>query len=140
MQYNVQLIADLYTWPTLLTIVGIGFLAQAYGLKQYEFIFPGIILAGLGIHFHVAQKLEIWPDHVGVFLLIVSLGLLLTYVKTGTGLLQGILFLCVAVLTLFFDRLEEWALQQNYDLSLVSNLWPFLFIAIGLYLLISKRK
>ncbi len=140
LQYNIQLIADLYTWPTLLIIVGVAFLAQAYGGKQYEFIFPGIILTGLGIHFHVVHKLEVWPDHAGVFLLVVSLGLLLTYVKTNAGFFSGILFLIAAVLTLFVDHLAEWALQQGHDLSLILQFWPFLFIAIGTYLLFAQRK
>ena len=82
-QYNIHPFTDFHTWPTLLLIVGLGFIAQGYGGKDYDNILPGVVLTGLGIHFHVVNKLAVWPDHTGVFLLVIALGLLLKYVKTG---------------------------------------------------------
>lgn len=139
-QYHVQFTDGLYTWPTLVLILGIGFIAQAYKQKDYEFILPGTILTGIGIHFHVVHKFELFQDHAGVFLLLVSVGLLLTYVKTGSGFMPGLLFLMAATLLLFFDKLTHWAAAKGHDLSIVGNFWPLFFVALGLYFLFVRGK
>lgn len=139
-QYNFTLISELYTWPSLLIIVGIGLLLQGYAGKEYDFILPGVVLSGIGIHFHITTKLAIWPNHTGIFLLIIALGLLLTYVKTGKRLFQGVLFLVSAIFLLFFDRLIDWAVKQGLNVSLFSNTWPFLFIVIGAYFMFFRKK
>lgn len=138
--YQIQLIDGLYTWPTLLIIVGCGFLAQGYVSKEHEAILPGTVITGMGIHFHIVQKLDLLQDHAGVFLLLVSIGILLTYVKTGVGLFVGLLFLAGACLLLFFDRLSNWAIQQGHDITLFSKFWPLLFIGAGIYFLLAKKK
>lgn len=139
-QYNIQILQGFYSWPTLVVILGCGFLAQGYFSKDHEAILPGAVLTGMGIHFHIVQRLEIWQDHAGVFLLLAAVGVLLTYVKTGNGLMMGILLLAAASLLLFFEQLESWAIEQGHDLSLFSNFWPFLFIAAGGYFILSQRK
>ncbi|MBS4176170.1 LiaI-LiaF-like domain-containing protein [Lederbergia citrea] len=139
-QFHFTLLADFYTWPTLLIIVGVGFLAQGYLGRLYDFILPGVVLTGIGIHFHIASKLDVWPDHSGIFLLLIALGLFLKYVKTGAGLFQGILFFAAAILLLFFDRLADWAGRQGYDFTMISNIWPYFFIALGAYFLFVQRK
>ncbi|MBO1005579.1 LiaF transmembrane domain-containing protein [Pseudogracilibacillus auburnensis] len=139
-QYDVQLTENLYTWPTLLCIIGLAYLLQGYGGKHYDSILPGVVLTGLGIHFHISDYLAFWPDHTGVFLLLISLGFLLIYVKTGSGLFTGFLFLASAILLLFFDRLESWALEKGHNMSLFNHIWPFTFIAIGIYYLFILRN
>ncbi len=139
-QYNIHPFKDFHTWPTLLLIVGIGFIAQGYSRKDYDNILPGVVLTGIGIHFHVINHLAVWPDHAGIFLLVIALGLLLKYVKTGIGLLQGILFLAAAILLLFFDRLANWAALQGRDIAMFSNFWPIIFIVLGAYFLFSRNK
>ncbi|MCJ8007009.1 hypothetical protein ACFFF5_00175 [Lederbergia wuyishanensis] len=139
-QYHFSLFEGFYSWSTLLFIVGLGFLANGYLGKAYESILPGVVLTGLGLHFHIANKLDTWPDHSGIFLLLVALGILLTYVKTGTNLFQGIIFLAMATLLLFFDRLLVWANQQGHNLSSISQFWPFLFIILGAYFLFFKKS
>lgn len=139
-QYNIQILQGLYTWPTLIIIIGCGFLAQGYLGKDHEAILPGSVITGMGIHFHVVNKLDMWQDHAGVFLLLAAVGILLTYVKTGAGLMMGILFLAAASLLLFFDRLENWAVENGHDISLISNFWPLFFIAAGAYFIIAQRK
>ncbi|MFD1705594.1 LiaI-LiaF-like domain-containing protein [Siminovitchia sediminis] len=139
-QYPVSFIQNFISWPTLIMIIGIGFLVQGYAAKDHEAILPGAIITGVGIHFHVMDRFNIWQDHAGVFLLLVAIGLLLTYVKTGIGLVMGLLFLAAATLLLFFDRLEGWALQQGHDITLFSNFWPLVFIAAGLYFILTQRK
>ncbi|GIN94326.1 hypothetical protein J6TS1_01960 [Siminovitchia terrae] len=139
-QYNIQILQDLYSWPTLVIIIGCGFLAQGYLGKDHEAILPGVVLTGMGIHFHIANRLEMWQDFAGVFLLLVAVGILLTYVKTGAGLMMGILFLAAASLLLFFDRLTNWAAENGHDISLLSKFWPFFFIIAGGYFLFLQRK
>lgn len=139
-QSNITLFQQFYTWPTLLMIVGIAFLGQGYWGKDYEAILPGVILAGFGLHFHVVNRLEIWPDHLGSFILIIALGFLLRYQKVGNGLLQGIMFLILAVLLLFYDRIVAWLGLLENGVSLAWQFWPTALILAGLYLLFFKRK
>ncbi|CAM3933388.1 LiaI-LiaF-like domain-containing protein [Lederbergia lenta] len=139
-QYHFTLISELYTWPTLLVIIGVGFLVQAYAGKAYEAIVPGVVITGIGVHFHITNKLAIWPDHTGIFLLVIALGLLLTYVKTGVGVVQGILFLLAAILILFFDKLTDWAVTNGHNIAVISKIWPFIFVIAGAYFLFFSKK
>lgn len=139
-QYHFTLLSNFYTWPTLLIIVGSGFLVQAYWGRDYEAILPGIVLAGIGLHFHIAEKLDVWPDHAGIFLLVIGLGFLLKYVKTGNGLLQGVFFFAAAAMLLFFDKLTQWAAKYEHDTVIFTNLWPFFFLAVGISFLFFTRK
>ncbi|MBS4208930.1 DUF5668 domain-containing protein [Bacillus sp. FJAT-50079] len=138
--YHVMFLSELYTWPSLLLIVGIGFLLQAYVGKDYDAILPGVVITGIGVHFHLIHHLDIWPDHTGIFLLVLALGLLLSYVKTGKGLIQGGLFLIAAVFILFFDSLTNWAAERGHNLSFITSIWPYLFIVIGAYFIFFHRK
>lgn len=139
-QNHIEMFKDYYSWPTLLVLVGVGFLGQGYGGKDYEAIFPGVILVGFGLHFHIVGKLDIWPDHIGVFILIISLGFLLRYQKTKNGLFLGILFLIISIILLYYDEVLKWmGLLENKAVSII-NFWPLLLIVIGLYLLFIKRK
>ncbi|MGE8206065.1 LiaI-LiaF-like domain-containing protein [Heyndrickxia sp. NPDC080065] len=139
-QNHIEMFKDYYTWPTLLILVGIGFLGQGYGGKDYEAILPGVILVGFGLHFHIAGKLSIWPDHIGVFILIISLGFLLRFQKTRNGLFHGILFLIISIILLFYNEVFKWMGLLDTKFASILNFWPFLLIAIGLYLLFFKRK
>jgi hypothetical protein len=128
------------SWPTILIIVGIAFLAQSTSPKSSNLVLPGIIFTGFGIHFHVVHKFSIWPDHIGIFLLIIALGLLLLSQRTGSGLGYGVLILFVAILLLFYDQLTSWlgAIRTTFDS--VWKLWPIFFIILGIYLLFFKKK
>ena len=140
-QYQFSLFNGFYSWPTLFLIVGIAFLINGYGGKDYSFIFPGVLFTGIGIHFHIAQQLGGTIDFPGIFLLLISIGLLLSYIKTGNGLFQGILFLAISLLLLFFDKLKEWLLHSGHKLVWIDQAWPYLLIVFGLYFLFfHKRK
>jgi hypothetical protein len=137
---NVQVFQEFYSWPTLLMIVGIAFLFQGYGAKDYEAILPGIILTGFGFHFHIVSRLEVWPDHIGTFILIIALGFLLRAQKTGAGFFQGLLFLAISILLLFYSKAEGLLGPVGPGLSSLLKFWPAALVLIGMYLLISKKK
>jgi hypothetical protein len=138
-QTQINLFKEFYTWPTLLIIVGVAFLGQAYMANEYESILPGTILLGFGVHFHVVNKLALWPDHIGAFILIIALGLLLRYQKVGTGLFQGLLFLVLAGLLLFYGKIVSWFGLIENGVSLAWKFWPAVLIVIGIYLLLKKE-
>ncbi|HEY4550901.1 MAG TPA: hypothetical protein VIG98_11590 [Bacillus sp. (in: firmicutes)] len=139
-QAEISLFAEFISWPSLLMIVGIAFLCQGYGGKEYESIFPGVILTGYGLHFHIVNHLSIWPNSLGVFILIVALGFLLRYQKLGTNLFYGILFLALAGLLLFYDKVMSWFGLLETNIATFAHLWPFALILIGVYLLFFKKK
>lgn len=139
-QTNIILFDQFYTWPTLMAIVGLAFLVQAYRGNDYNCILPGVILFGFGIHLHIVGRLSIWPDHLGAFILIIALAFLLRYQKTGTGLFHGILFLILAALLLFYEQISNWLATLETGLAIVWKFWPVALILIGIYLLFFKRK
>ncbi|SEM33803.1 hypothetical protein SAMN05192533_102234 [Mesobacillus persicus] len=139
-QTNIILFDQFYTWPTLMLIVGLAFLVQAYRGNDYDSILPGVILFGFGIHLHIVGRLSIWPDHLGAFILIIALAFLLRYQKTGTGLFHGILFLILAALLLFYEQISNWLATLETGLAVVWKFWPIALILIGIYLLFFKRK
>lgn len=139
-QAKISLFAEFISWPSLLMIVGIAFLCQGYGGKEYESIFPGVILTGFGFHFHIVNRLSIWPNSLGVFILIIALGFLLRYQKLGTNLFYGLLFLALACLLLFYDKVMSWFGMLETNIANFAQLWPFALILIGVYLLFFKKK
>ncbi|WP_394233134.1 LiaI-LiaF-like domain-containing protein [Niallia oryzisoli] len=139
-QANLPLFAEFMTWPTILMIVGIAFLCQGYGGKDYESILPGVILTGFGFHFHVVNRLSIWPNALGVFILIIALGFLLRYQKTRNGLFQGVLFLSLSGLLLFYNQVMSWFGLLEHNITAYSKFWPVALILVGIYLLFLKSK
>ena len=137
---NISFFSEYMTWPTLIMIVGIAFLYQGYGGKDYDAILPGVILTGFGFHFHVVNRFSIWPDASGALILFIALGSILRYQKTGSGLFQGILFLAFAGLMIFYQQLLGWLGLLTNKLDSVVQYWPILLIIIGVYLLFFKRK
>jgi hypothetical protein len=130
-----------YSWPTLLIIVGVAFLGQGYSAKDNEAILPGAIISGLGLHFHFAGKISIWPNNtIGMLVLFISIGFFLRFQKANNGLFQAFLFLVLALLLLFYDKAAEYfGLLQN-GLSFAWKFWPAIIILVGIYLLFRKKK
>ncbi len=139
-QANITLFQQFYTWPTLLVIVGVSFLAQGYGVKDYEAILPGVILTGFGLHFHIINHFQLWPNHIGTFILIIALGFLLRYLKVRSGLFQGILFLVLALLLLFYEKITAWLGILENTVTIAWKSWPVVLVIIGFYLLFIKKK
>ena len=136
-QANITFLQEYMTWPTLLVIVGLAFLAQGYGGRDYEAILPGVILTGFGLHFHVVEHFAIWPDVSGALVLFIALGSFVRYQKTGNGLGQGILFLALAGLMIFYDKIMSWfGLLTNSVDSIVQYLADTSHCRWGLFIVL----
>lgn len=140
-QIGITIFEQFFTWPTLLMIVGIAFLGQGYSAKDHEAILPGVIMTGFGLHFHLAGHLSFWPvNQIGMLILFISIGFFLRFQKTNTGLFQAFLFLVIAVLLLFYDKMAEYfGLLQN-GMSFIWKFWPSLLIVVGIYFLLKRKK
>lgn len=51
-ELRLPILTDFYSWPTLLILIGTAFLIYAFSSRDFKNLFPGVILLGLGIHFH----------------------------------------------------------------------------------------
>ena len=129
----------LYTWPTLLCIIGIAFLSQAYKAHIHDAILPGVILFGLGIHFHVVQHFNLWSNDIGVFLLIISLGLLLQAKKTKTGMFNGFLLLIISIYLLFQQEFFTITNTAGINIQQFLSFGPVLLMVIGALVLFIKK-
>lgn len=136
---EIEIFPGFFSWPTLLCIVGIAFLVQAYSGNEYESILPGVILLGFGAHFHIANNLEIWPDSLGIFILIISLGFILRTRKTNSGMMHGLILFTVAILTLFYDKIITSFGILETGTDSIEKFWPFVLMAIGVYILLRKK-
>jgi hypothetical protein len=139
-QSGITVFEKFYTWPTLLMIVGLAFLGQGYIAKDYEAILPGVILLGFGVHFHVVGHLAFWPNQIGTFILIIAIGFFLRYQKTKNGLFQSILFLVLALLSLFYNRVASYLGLLEDSVSMAWKFWPIILIVLGVYFLFIKKK
>lgn len=139
-ELNVSPFQSFYSWPTLLIIVGLAFLFQGFLGKDHGSILPGVILTGFGLHFHLVNKLSIWPDDTGTFLLIIALGFILFNQKAGTGLMNGMLFLVLAGFLLFYEEIIASITFIHLSEEMLKFLTPLLFLLIGGYFLLAKRK
>ncbi len=137
---KIPFLQQFFDWPSLLMIVGVALLWQGYMGKETEMIFPGVILFGFGLHFYVITNLKIWPDSLGVFLLIIALAMILRFQKTGAGLSQGILFLLIAGGLLFQNRITDWLGIIESKAASIWQFWPILLIVFGVVMLLKNKK
>lgn len=136
--YNVPFINSLFSWPSILLIIGLAFLFQAYIGKEYQSIFTGIILVGLGIHFHGLQLFKFWPDHWAMFTLIIGIAFLFRYSKTKQeGLIPGIILLLISLVAFMY---KEFIHIFGSVYGYIENFWPVLLIIAGVYLLFFKKS
>jgi len=137
-QLNIPFLNNVFTWPTLLVIIGISFLLQGFVGKETQSLFPGTILTGLGIHFHGRELFDFWPDHWAIYTLIVGLAFIIRHQKTKNGIVPGILLLVISFLGLFYDGIIGWMNYIGEAVGWLENFWPVVLIIIGVYLLFKK--
>jgi hypothetical protein len=125
-QSGITIFQPLYSWPTLLIIIGIAFIGQGYLAEDHDAILPGVILAGFGLHYHLTGRLAFWPSNtLGMLVLMISIGFFLRFQKASTGLFQAFLFLVLALLLLFYEKIAGYLV---------------LIILVGIYFLLKKKK
>ncbi len=135
---NFSLLSPYYSWGSLCIIIGIAFLAESRFGSHSDFILPGILLTGFGLHQYIAVHLENWPaEHTALFLFI-SLGLLLLHLKKGVGKGPGILFLVVSIIFIFHERILTILGLVNF-VDFFNHYWPVLLMLIGGFILFKKK-
>jgi hypothetical protein len=139
-QLHLPLVHLFRDWPALLIILGIAFIGQAYSAREYQHIFPGIVLFGFGLHILLTQWFKSWPNHIGMFFLIIAIAFFISSRKIKSGLGQSIFFLALAFITLFSERFQHLFHIVETRISSVWKFWPFGLIISGIYILLIKRK
>ncbi|SFD58582.1 hypothetical protein SAMN05216238_102300 [Lentibacillus persicus] len=137
-ELKIPIITDFYSWPTLLIIIGIALLIHSYTSKDYQHLFSGTIVMGIGIHFHGLTHYDFWIDHWAIYPLIIGIAFIVRALRTKKGMLTGILISAVSILLIFSIQLPA-AFNWIYDLtSLLERFWPLILIGVGIYWL--KKK
>ncbi|MEI3612880.1 LiaI-LiaF-like domain-containing protein [Pseudogracilibacillus sp. SO30301A] len=134
-QLDLALFDNFYSWPTFLIIIGIAFLIHSYSAKEYNNIFTGVLLLGLGIHFHGLENYDFWFDHWSAYALIVGVSFFIRYLKTGSGLIPAAILVGIALLIIFSVTLPEWFHWIYGVVEFLETFWPVALIVIGVYLL-----
>ncbi|ASN05086.1 LiaI-LiaF-like domain-containing protein [Virgibacillus necropolis] len=135
---SLPIITDFYSWPTLFIIIGLAFLIHSYKTKDYQNLFSGTIILGLGIHFHGVNHYSFWIDHWGVYLLIVGIAFMVRFLKTKEGLFSGLILIGLSLIVIFSVNLPPYLNWVYQFLELIEQFWPVVLIGIGIYFL--KRK
>ena len=134
-QLDLALFDNFYSWPTFLIIIGIAFLIHSYSAKEFNNIFTGVLLLGLGIHFHGLENYDFWFDHWSAYALIVGVAFFIRYLKIGSGLIPAAILVGIALLMIFSVTLPEWFHWIYGVVEFLETFWPVALIAIGVYLL-----
>src|SRR5699024_7517629 len=82
-QLDLQMFDKFYSWPTFLIIIGISFLIHSFSASEYEHIFTGVLLLGLGIHFHGLVNYDFWFDHWSIYALFVVFAFFVIFLLLG---------------------------------------------------------
>ncbi|UOQ47271.1 DUF5668 domain-containing protein [Gracilibacillus caseinilyticus] len=138
-ELRIPVFTDFYSWPTLLILVGAAFLIYAFSIKDYANIFPGVILLGLGIHFHGLNHYAFWLDHWAMFTIIVAIAFLLRGLKTKNGFIPGLILLGISLFAIFADQQPSWFSWINQAMNWLERFWPIILIGLGAYLLLKKK-
>ncbi|MFC0469443.1 LiaI-LiaF-like domain-containing protein [Halalkalibacter kiskunsagensis] len=136
-QLSIPFAQQLLSWPSILFVIGFAFLVQGYVGPEYSMIFPGALLTGLAIHFHLSSFFNWWPEHWGMYTSIVGISFILSARKTKKeGYLLGSFLIIFSALSFASINPFSW-LYDAY--SFLSSLWPVFLIGLGTFL-IFKRK
>lgn len=137
-QLDLAAFRNFYNWPTLLMIVGIAFLLHHYTVKEKQNIFTGVLLLGLGIHFHGLQNYDFWYNHWSIYTLIVGMAFLVRFFTTKKGFVPSVILIGISLLMIFSVTLPEWFQGIYGIIDFIETFWPVVLIVIGIYLLRKK--
>src|SRR5699024_5983790 len=77
------------------------YLIYGFTIKNEDAIFIGVILTGLGIHFHGIEYYRFWFDHWSIFALIFGLAYMIRFWRTKKGFIPGVILLTIAFFMIF---------------------------------------
>ncbi|PKR79137.1 hypothetical protein CEY16_05130 [Halalkalibacillus sediminis] len=137
-QFSIPFLSQFDTWPSILIILGIAFLVNGYANKQHDSVFPGVILLGLGLHFHMLSHADRWIDHWGMYTLIVGLAFLVKAHKTNSGIFPGIILLIISFFAISSVAMPSWFKWFDVIFNTLEQFWPAILIIIGTVLLFKK--
>ncbi|MFD1362905.1 LiaI-LiaF-like domain-containing protein [Lentibacillus salinarum] len=138
-EFDIPIITDFYSWPTLLIIIGMALLIHSYTAKDYQHLFSGTIVLGLGIHLHGLSHYPFWIDHWAVYPLLVGIAFIVRSLRTRRGLFVGIVISSLSVFLILSVRLPA-AFHWVYDvMAWLDRLWPLILIGIGIFWLKKKK-
>lgn len=131
-QFNIPLLNNFYSWPTLLIIVGGALLFHSYTVKEHQNILGGAIVLGIGIHFHGLENYSIWISDWAVYPLIVGIAFFLQFLQTKRGFVPSVILIGISSFFLFASQMPAW-------FGKVESYWPIILIVFG-FLLLKKGK
>ncbi|HLR40810.1 MAG TPA: DUF5668 domain-containing protein [Virgibacillus sp.] len=138
-QLDLPILHDFYSWPTLLIIVGIALLIHSYSAKDYQNLFSGTVVLGLGVHFHGLHNYPFWIDHWAMYPLIIGIAFIVRFLRTKNGLLPGTLLIGISLLMIFSENVPEWLDWIYIVIDFLEKFWAIAIILLGI-LLLKKKK
>lgn len=125
-------------WPTVVAIIGIAFLLHSYTTREKQNIFIGIIILGIGVHFHGMQNYSFWYNHWSVYTLIIGIAYLIRFFYTKKGMIPAIVLLSISIIMIFSISLPEWFKGIYSIVDFIETFWPVILIIIGIYFIRKK--
>jgi membrane-bound ClpP family serine protease len=138
-QLDMPAFAMLDSWPVLVIIIGVALLLHSYTAGDYQHLFSGTIVLGIGVHFYGLEHFDFWIDHWAMYLLIIGIAFIIRFLRTKKGWLPGILFTGLALITIFSDQMPLPAGLADDITAMIEKFWPVLFIVTGIILLKKKK-
>ncbi|MBH0230046.1 DUF5668 domain-containing protein [Halobacillus yeomjeoni] len=137
-QIQLPFLSEYSSWPTLLIIIGLAFLFHSYVTKDYSFLFTGVLILELGIHFYARKQLSIWPDHWGMYLLLPGIAFLISHQKNKSGLIPGLILVGSGLFVIISPMYLPWLNGIQEVFHFLEKFWPLVLIVYGV-LLIKKK-
>jgi len=134
-QFDIPLLANFYGWSTIMIIVGVALLLYSFRTKDAHNIFSGVIVLGIGIHFHGLDNYTFWSNHWAVYILIVGLAFIVRSLWSKEGMMTGIVLTVISSLFIFSWSIPHWLTSP---MKHIHTLWPIAIILLGIYLLRKK--
>ncbi|WP_269412058.1 LiaI-LiaF-like domain-containing protein [Lentibacillus daqui] len=138
-ELQVPIITNFYSWTTLIIIIGLALLIYSYSAKEYQHLFTGTLLLGLGIHWHGLNHYDFWIDHWAVYPLIIGIAFIVRSLRTKKGFWLGILFVGISIIFIFSIQLPIWFDWVYTVMDYLERFWPIVIIITGIYLLMRKK-
>lgn len=137
-QLNLVFFQPFIGWPTIVIIIGIAFLLHSYATKEKQNIFIGVILLGIGIHFHGLQNYDFWYNHWSIYTLIVGFAYLIRFFYMKKGFILSIVLITISIIMIFSISLPEWFQGVYGIIDFIETFWPIILIVIGIYFIRKK--